>query len=131
MPVENVSDPYTLSVTVEDVGGWEVEPNGNVPDATPLEPATAVRGRLEARGEVDLLRWEGETGKVVVEVLADPGLPLRWRGPDGAARGPGSVEMALAHGATIKLERTDRDVPHDRPLPGIDAAWTVTATPIK
>jgi serine/threonine-protein kinase len=132
LPVENVSDPYTLTVTAEEVSaGWETEPNGNAPDATPLPPGSAVRGWLEARGELDLLRWEGDTGPVLVEVTADAALPLRWRGPDGVSREPGAATVTLEHGAILRLERTDRGVPHDRPLPGLDSPWTVTATPAR
>jgi serine/threonine-protein kinase len=132
LPVENVSDVYTLTVTEEtEAEGWEVEPNGNAVDAIALPPGSAVRGWLEARGEVDLLRWDGDSGKVLVEVAAPPALPLVWRGPDGAVRPPGAATLVLEKGATLRLERSDRGVPHDRPLPGIDAAWSVTATPVK
>ncbi|MCB9560576.1 MAG: serine/threonine protein kinase [Kofleriaceae bacterium] len=131
-PTENVSDPYTLSVTVDDEdAGWESEPNGNAPDATPAPPGSAVRGWLDSRGDVDLLRWDGDAGPVTVDVAADPSLPLTWRGPDGAAHGPGQATLTLARGAIIRLERTDRELPHDRPLPGADAPWAVTLTPAK
>ena len=131
-PTENVSDPYTLSVTADDPdAGWETEPNGNAPDATPIAPGTAVRGWLDGRVDVDLLRWEGDAGKVTVEVAADPALPLVWRGPDGVARERGAATLTLERGDILRLERTDRALAHDAPLPGLAAPWTVIATPSK
>jgi eukaryotic-like serine/threonine-protein kinase len=131
-PTENVSDAYTLNVAVDgDDAGWESEPNGNAPDATPLPPGSAMRGWLEGRGDLDLLRWDGESGKVTIEVGGDAALPLQWRGPDGAVRERGTTTLQLDKGAVLRLERKDRDLPHERALPGTDAPWTVTATPAK
>jgi eukaryotic-like serine/threonine-protein kinase len=131
-PTENVSDPYTLRVTVDaDDSGWEAEPNGNPPDATPVAPATAIRGWLEGRDDVDLLRWDGESGPVLVEVAADPELPLTWSAPDRAPRGPGAATLTLEHGAILRLERTDRHAGKLLALPGADAPWTVTITPAR
>jgi serine/threonine-protein kinase len=132
LPTENVSDPYTLSVMTDDEdAGWESEPNGNTPDATPLPPGSAVRGWLEARGDVDLLRWDGEPGRVTIEVGGDAALPVQWRGPDGALRERGTATLDLRRGDVVRLERRDRDLAHDRPLPGGDTPWTVTATPAR
>ncbi len=132
LPTENVSDPYVLSVADEaEDAAWESEPNGNGPDATPVTPGSAVRGWLDARADVDVVRWDGDGGKVVVEVTAAAELPLTWRGPDGAPRPPGRAELTLTRGTTLRLERADRDGPRAATLPGADAPWTVTITPAR
>jgi eukaryotic-like serine/threonine-protein kinase len=132
LPTENVSDAYTLTVTADhEDTGWETEPNGNRADATPILPGTALRGWLDARGDVDLVRWDGETGLVAIEVGADPALPMIWRGPDDTPRAPGAATVTLEHGAVLRLERTDRDWPRDQALPGVDAPWVVTVTPVR
>jgi len=132
LPTENVSDPYTLSVTVEEEdAGWETEPNGNATDATPLAPATAMRGWLDGRSDADLMRWDGAAGKVVVELAADASLPVVWRDPGGAAHPRGAATVTLAHGDVLRVERGDRDRPRDQGLPGADAPWTLTVTPAK
>ena len=132
LPTENVSDPYTLVVMAEgEDAGWESEPNGNTPDATPLPPGSALRGWLDGRGDLDLLRWEGEPGPVTVEVDGDPALPLQWRDPAGTIHPPGTTTLTLDRGAVLRLERSDRDLAHEAPLPGADAPWTVVATPAR
>ncbi|MGH2898590.1 MAG: hypothetical protein ACRDMZ_07940, partial [Solirubrobacteraceae bacterium] len=74
LPIENVSDPYTLTVTEETLAG-ETEPNNMDADANPLVIGEEVRGFLDTRLDVDLLRWTGETGSYSIVVRAD-GLPL-------------------------------------------------------
>jgi len=127
-PTENVSDPYTVLVTDDGFdASWESEPNGAATDATPAVPGAPVKGWLDGRDDVDLVRWDGAAGTVTVEVVAD-GVPVVWRGPDGVARSPGRAELALRPGDAIRLERADRERPRDQALPGVDAPWTVTMT---
>src|SRR5262249_13051918 len=80
-PVENVSDPYTLSVVVETAAG-ETEPNNTDVDANPLEPTHELRGYLDSRNDVDMLRWNGGDGNYTIVVRGD-GVPLAWRLGDG------------------------------------------------
>ena len=87
-----------------------------------------MRGHLEARADVDALRWTGPAGPVVVEVTAPAPLPLSWRGPDGRDRGPGRAALTLATGDVLTLRRADRDAAKG-PLPGVDVAWAVTILP--
>jgi serine/threonine protein kinase len=122
LPVENVSDPYTLTVTEEAPDGGELEPNNMEADATALLPGIELRGFLDARGDVDLLRWTGDAGTYNVVVRAD-GLPLSWRVGDGARRTPGAAKVELLRGDVIRLERRDRDQPG--PLVGRDAPWSI------
>ncbi|MBK9032647.1 MAG: protein kinase [Myxococcales bacterium] len=129
LPIENVSDRYRLDVRVApDDPAWEREPNGDRSDAAAVAPSATVRGRLEARTDVDALRWTGPAGPVVVEVAAPDELPLSWRGPDGTDRAPGRATMTLATDDVITLRRRDRDAAKG-PLPGAEATWAVTMIP--
>ena len=78
LPIENVSDPYTLHGDRRDADAGETEPNGTDADANPLEPTGELRGYLDTRGDVDMLRWTGGDGTYNIVVRAD-GLPLAWR----------------------------------------------------
>jgi len=123
LPVENVSDPYTLVVTEEAAEGGEIEPNNMEADATELAPGRAVRGFLDSRADVDLLRWTGDGGTFDVVVRAD-GLPLQWRVGDGARRTPGAAKLELKRGDVIRIERRDQS----GPLVGADAPWSIVVT---
>jgi eukaryotic-like serine/threonine-protein kinase len=124
LPVENVSDPYTLTVQ-EDPAVGEVEPNGTEADANPLTPNQELRGYLDARDDVDMLRWNGPDGDADVVVRAD-GLPLVWRTADGKTRTPGAARVTLHKGDFIRIERSDRS--EHGSLPARDAMWSITAT---
>jgi hypothetical protein len=125
MPIENVSDPYTLTVTEERVDG-ETEPNNTDADANELKPTIELRGYLDSRGDVDVLRWSGASGKYRVVVDAH-GIPMEWRIGDGQLRTPGFVEVELQHGDLIRLERTDKT--GHGPLTARDAMWSIVVTP--
>jgi serine/threonine-protein kinase len=124
LPVENVSDAYTIRVTEEVADAGETEPNGTAADANPLAPTHELRGYLDTRGDIDLLRWTGDNGDYIVVVRAD-GLPLQWRVGDGKPRTPGEARIALAKGDVIKLERSDRAVTDGKLLVGRDAPWSI------
>src|SRR5207237_654392 len=51
VPVENVSDPYTLEV-IEEAADGETEPNGTDADANPLDPGKELHGYLDSRGDL-------------------------------------------------------------------------------
>jgi eukaryotic-like serine/threonine-protein kinase len=122
LPVENVSDPYTLVVTEEAAEGGEIEPNNMEADATELAPGLVVRGYLDTRADVDLLRWTGGDGTFDVVVRAD-GVPLSWRVGDGARRTPGAAKVELRRGDLIRIERREPQPPG--PLVGRDAPWSI------
>jgi eukaryotic-like serine/threonine-protein kinase len=125
-PVENVSDPYTLTVTAEPLAG-EDEPNNREPDANDLQPTLEMRGYLDTRDDVDLLRWQGSDGTYNLIVRAD-GIPLVWHTGDGKLRTPGAVQLPLKKGELITLERSDRGA--KGPLPARDKEWSVVVTPV-
>jgi len=124
MPIENVSDAYTLTVTLEAPGG-EAEPNNMDADANPLVPAEELHGYLDTRRDLDLLRWTGDSGTYHIVVRAD-GVPLVWRLPDGKARTPGAATIELHQGDLIRLERPDRA--GKGALVGRDVPWSVVVT---
>jgi serine/threonine protein kinase len=128
LPVENVSDAYTLTVTEEAADAGETEPNGNDADANALAPTRELRGYLDTRDDVDLLRWTGKAGNYTIIVRAD-GLPLAWRTSDGKLRTPGAAQVALHEGELIRLERTDRTAARAGALSGRDAMWSIVVTP--
>ena len=126
LPIENVSDPYTLTVTEEPEAGGETEPNNSDADANPLALTEELRGTLDHRDDVDVLRWTGPDGKFDLIVRAD-GLPLAWRVGDGPRRTPGAAtDITLHHGDLLWLDRTDRD--GTGPLTGRDASWSIVVT---
>lgn len=125
LPVENVSDAYTLTVTEETLAG-ETEPNATEADANPLELTHELRGYLDTRDDVDTLRWMGPDGTYNVIVRAE-NLPLAWRLDDNKLRTPGSAQVKLVHGAVIHLERTDKTT--TAPLVARDTMWSVVVMP--
>ncbi|MGE5181446.1 MAG: serine/threonine protein kinase [Acidobacteriota bacterium] len=127
LPVENVSDPYTLTVTEEPADG-ETEPNGDDADANPLEPTRELRGFLDTHDDVDVLRWTGGDGNFTVIVRAD-GLPLVWHIGDGKLRTPGAAQVTLHKGELFRLERADRGAPRHGALAGREAPWSIVVTP--
>ncbi len=126
LPVENVSDPYTLTVIEEPLAG-EIEPNAMDADANPVEATVEVRGYLDARDDVDQLRWMGADGTYRVVVRTDGLLPLAWRTSDGKARTPGAATVSLRRGELIKVERTDKAA--TGPLAARDAMWSIVVMP--
>lgn len=130
VPTENVSDEYRLLVRREPADpGWEAEPNATNADATLLALGQPVRGRLDSRGDVDVLRWDGEDATVELVVEAQ-GLPLVWQTQDGQLRPPGTSVLSLRRGEQLRLMRTDQRDRASRKgaLPGRLAQWKVTAT---
>jgi serine/threonine protein kinase len=125
-PVENVSDPYTLEVIEEPINEGETEPNGTDADANALDLTNELRGYLDSRQDVDVLRFMGADGNYHVVVRAD-GLPLAWRVGDGKMRTPGAASVTLKRGDLIRLERTDRAGKGS--LVGRDVMWSIVVTP--
>ncbi len=131
VPTENVSDEYRLLVKREAADpGWEAEPNATNADASPLAAGLPLRGRLDSRGDVDVLRWTGDDAKVEIAVEA-AGLPLVWQMQDGQLRSPGTSTVSLRRGEHLRLMRSDQREGRKGALPGRQATWTVTATIVR
>ncbi|MBS1123178.1 MAG: serine/threonine protein kinase [Deltaproteobacteria bacterium] len=122
LPVENVSDPYTVTVTEEPPGG-ETEPNGMDTDANPLVQGEALSGYLDTRDDIDLMRWTGADGKYNVVVRAD-GMNLVWQTADGTKRTAGLAQIELHRNEIILLQRASKGPPANR-----GAMWSIVVTP--
>ena len=123
-PIENVSDAYTITIN-EDSAAGEIEPNSIEADANALVLTNELRGYLDTRQDVDLLRWTGEDGMYNVIVRAD-GLPVVWRVSDGKPRSPGAATVELHKGDMVRIERGDRT--SKGPLSGRDVLWSIVVT---
>ncbi|MEO8703178.1 MAG: serine/threonine-protein kinase [Kofleriaceae bacterium] len=120
-PVENVSDPYTVTVTEEKPGG-ETEPNGNDADANPLVLSEQLKGYLDTREDVDLLRWTGADGTYNVTLYED-GVSIAWSIANGAQRTAGLAKLELHRGDIIRIERSPK------PPTKRNATWAIVVTP--
>ncbi len=123
-PTENVSDAYSVTV-IEEQSSGELEPNGIDADANALEETRELTGYLDTRGDVDVLRWMGDTSSFNVVVRADK-LPVVWNVGDGKQRTPGAARVDLTRGQMIRLERTDKV--GKGTLPARDAMWSIIVT---
>jgi serine/threonine-protein kinase len=121
LPIENVSDPYTVTVVEERATGGELEPNGIEADANSLALGEQLRGYLDTRDDVDLLRWTGNAGKYNVTVHVE-GLEVVWQTSNGVQRTAGLATIELARGEVIRIQRKGvRTNP--------DATWMIVVTP--
>ena len=125
LPVENVSDPYTVTVVEEIAPGGEIEPNGIDADANPLALGAELRGYLDRRDDVDLLRWTGADGRYDVTVRAD-GLPLVWQIASGVQRTAGLASVELRRGEIIRIQRAPKNASANVKR---DATWSIVVTP--
>ena len=121
LPVENVSDAYELSVIEERADAGEIEPNNMEADATPLVPTYELRGYLDTKNDVDLLRWTGESGTYIV-VVREGGVPLQWKISDGKARTPGEATIELKKGELVRIERMANPA---QAQPKRDLSWSI------
>ncbi len=119
LPTENVSDAYELTIVEERADAGEVEPNNMEADSTQLLPTYELRGYLDTKDDVDMLRWTGETGTYIVVVRAD-GIPLQWKLSDGAARTPGEATLELKKGELVRIERNPAQAQTKR-----DGSWSI------
>ena len=125
VPQENISDSYRLTVTDEPLRppGVETEPNSGAADANELTAGVAVTGHLEARVDVDTLRWAGPAGPVQITVQSDLA-GLRWQVADGEWRSVGAAQMELRPGDLVRLQRSDGETPIHNVASSV-TEWTV------
>jgi serine/threonine protein kinase len=120
LPVENVSDPYTLTVTEEPLKGGELEPNGIEADANLIAANDQLRGYLDQLADVDLLKFTGEAGTFTVTLTTDDPSVV-WQLADGKQRTPGAADVPLVRGEIIRIQRGK-----GTPKPG--ATWSLAIT---
>jgi serine/threonine-protein kinase len=125
-PIENVSDPYTLSVLLEPASpDREIEPNDNPSDAVTLHPGKPVSGYLDRRGDVDSYRFEGPGGRYRLSIEGAGEVSLTWQVEDGTPSVERQATIELAPGQIIRLARSDRATPHDQSVPGVESPYTI------
>jgi hypothetical protein len=108
LPVENVSDAYTLTVTEEPLKGGEVEPNGIEADANAIVAGEQLRGYLDHVGDVDLLRFGGTGGTYTVTLTtSDPSVIFR---PATASSAP-RHRPSRSRGEIIRIVRGPKSTP--------------------
>ncbi len=110
LPVENVSDTYTLLVIEEAAKGGEIEPNGIEADANAIAPGETLRGYLDHTTDLDLLRFNGNDGTYTVTLTTNNPATI-WQTGDGMLRTPGVASIALKRGEILKIQRTPKGTP--------------------
>jgi hypothetical protein len=88
-PVENVADPYHLSVHWgPPESGWEIEPNDWADHATPVEVGRAVRGVLASADDHDWFAFTPSSdGYLVGRATAPAGVEIAVTVADGQQTG--------------------------------------------
>jgi serine/threonine protein kinase len=133
IPTENVTDEYTLTVSVGPFAADEErEPNEADSEAAPIEVGQEHRGSLGRWRDVDKWRFAGPAGKYVIELDGDVGLPpVRLRAGAGAAQATRRLEATLAPGALVAVERDDPEatLAERKPVAGAGVAYRLKITP--
>jgi serine/threonine-protein kinase len=126
LPVENVSDAYTLRVSTEPVhDGIETEPNESITDATSITVGAPVQGFVDRRADIDTYRFDGAAGSYKLELEGAPNAALTWRVGKGTASNTRAGTATLEPGSAIVIERNDRARPAGQQLPGVDEPYTL------
>jgi eukaryotic-like serine/threonine-protein kinase len=110
LPTENVSDAYTLTVTLQDAdASTEVEPNDGDGIPTPIHPDSPLTGFLDRRGDVDRFRFAGSAGLYQLTISGADGVPLQVRIADGPPHTTRAMEVPLVGAEVITIERNESD----------------------
>jgi serine/threonine-protein kinase len=96
-PTENVTDAYRLSLSLRPrEPGWELEPNDRPAQAAVLGAPGSLRGHLSTVEDRDLIKVEGQGGKLVLSVSGVAGADLVL---ESAAQGSEPARTVDAGGA--------------------------------
>jgi len=126
LPVENVSDSYTLTVELETTAaGQETEPNENVTDANTFDASRGAVGYLDRPGDVDYWHVKGPAGRYRVQVEHSVELPLQWEIDGQEARS--GLTLAPPARALLKIFRTDQS---SADVAGAEQPYKISVTPI-
>ncbi len=108
IPTENISDSYSLTVTLEPIDGTtEVEPNDMDTNSVPIAPGKAIIGYLDRRGDVDAFKFVGPDGVYDVFVGGAKDVPLRIRRGSDGALSVRNAKLKLNNGDVVRIERDD------------------------
>jgi len=126
LPIENVSDQYTITVSFSPVTpGVEVEPNDSASDAVRIRPDTAITGYLDRRQDTDVFLFEGDAGRHELRISGAATVPLVWSHAAAPAHAERSGVLDLKPGDAISLQRTDRNLPAAEMLPGTGEPYAI------
>lgn len=129
LPTENVSDAYTLEVTIEPTEpGRESEPNDVLGDALEATLGQAMTGYLDRRSDIDVYRFSGQSGSYTLAIEAAADLPLLWELGTGVPSGEQRASVELSPGAIIRIMRSDRTLPPGQLPPGSELPYRLTIT---
>ena len=117
LPVENVSDPYTLTVTEDNARPARPSRTARDADANPLELDAASCAATSTRATTSTCCAGPATTAPTTSIVRADGLPLAWRIGDGKLRTPGAAQVKLDAGR-VDPARAHRSRRPTAPLPG-------------
>jgi serine/threonine-protein kinase len=133
-PTENPTDRYRIQVTFQArADDEEHEPNDVDTDATTLAPERAMRGWPGRHHDADRYRFTGAAGRWEIELAGAEGVPLAIRAGEAEPTSERRLQVDLAPGAVIVVERRDpQEQAGVRPtVAGVDAAYTLVVRAIR
>ncbi len=127
MPVENVSDPYTLEVSFYTPGeSVEVEPNNSRSDGLDIAAGKSITGHLDRRADVDVFVFRGDSGKYTLKIDGAKKVPVQWQINEGTSQDAREKSVTLNNGDTISLRRKDAKLAPGSLLPGVRSPYTLS-----
>lgn len=124
LPVENVSDVYTLSVVFAPQDPrLESEPNDSRTDANTLAPSTPITGYLDHKEDTDVYRVNAPAGDYKLLISGGPDVPFEWRLGEAAKwRTKLQANVSIEDGSVISIRRKNEP---DGPLQSPDSPYTI------
>ncbi len=127
LPVENVSDRYTLSVVYAPQDArLESEPNDSRTDANTLTPGTPVTGHLDHKEDTDVFRVDAPAGDFKFLISGGPDVPFEWRvGDESSWRRNLQGKLTLPANSVISIRRSPSESKESGPLQSPDSPYTI------